>query len=236
MMATLLLITRKDRRRGNWRRTSTVNEYIGAKLALEVDGLCGYVQCQKDTYQVLQETIAAPINDALLRIQQAKQVTTCKDLTDVDDDGKPRIKLCWGNIHTHADVLASADVELFMTGDLAFYAMMLGKEHMAPHWCWRCPMSKAEWTSMEGPRVHDDWTIESMSCHLAKLQSGDLRKDKSEQQRGIKDASLTCIPPRNVIVPPLHANELFVNHPINKGFMVWAHCRIEQLPLELINA
>jgi len=46
LMVSLLLITRKDRR--SQRRHGAVNECIGTELALEVDGLCGYVQCLKD--------------------------------------------------------------------------------------------------------------------------------------------------------------------------------------------
>jgi len=105
MMATLLLITRQGRRRPN----SPVNFYIGTKLALEVDGLCGYIQCLKDTYQTLKDTIATPINDALKRISTAGRITI---YTEPNSD---RPKLCFGNTHTHNTVLAFAEVETFVT-------------------------------------------------------------------------------------------------------------------------
>jgi len=228
MMATLLLITRQQRRT----RRSTVNKYIGAELALETDGHCAYVQCQKDTYEVIKNTIAAPIAADLLSIRNRGRVTIYK----APDES---VNLCFGNIHTTQGVeLASAPVELFMVGDLAFYSLVLGKESMAGHWCLRCPMSKSEWTDYEtgASRVAEDWTLESMTTHLAKLNSGELDKGKSDQVRGAKDAAFWCIPPTNIIVPSLHNNELFVNHPINKGLMRWIHRRIEQLPLEIIDA
>ena len=73
MMATLLLITKDGR--GRRSRNSTVNQYLGTKVALEVDGMIGYVQCQKDTYEVLEETIAVPINEDLHYIKGQKELT-----------------------------------------------------------------------------------------------------------------------------------------------------------------
>ena len=226
MMASLLFLTRQDRRCP----TSPVNFYIGTELALEVDGLCGYTQCQKDTHNILKATIADPIDDSLVNIRNAKTVTLHRDADDI-------VKMCWGKQHTNVDQIVTEDVRIFMTGDLAFYLLMLGKEHMAGHWCWRCPMSKQEWTSTDGPRVHDSWTLESLSSHHAQLESGELNKKKSEQVKGVtRKALTTCAEPKNVLAPPLHGNELFVNHPINKGLMAWMHHRIKKLPLELIEA
>lgn len=80
--------------------------------------------------------------------------------------------MCWGNIHTtQGEELAQCQVEIFMVGDLAFYSMMLGKENMLLHWCWRCSMSKNEWTeNVDGPRTGTEWTLEGLNNHLARLQ------------------------------------------------------------------
>ena len=145
--------------------------------------------------------------------------------------------MCFGNIHTtQGAALGTAPVELFMVGDLAFYSMVLGKESMANHWCWRCNLSKSEWTSNIATRIGNEWTVASMAEHLQKIESGTLDKNKSDQVRGVKAKALTCIPPKNIIAPSLHNVELFVNTPVNKGFMIWVHHRIEQLPIELIDA
>ena len=224
MMATLLLIVRQHRRP----RRSTVNEYIGTKLALEVDGQCGYIQCQKDTYNVLKDTIAIPINEDLWRVKNKGRVTIYRA-----SDGT--VKMCWGNIHTQqGDVLQSAKVEIFMVGDLAFYAMALGKENMAPHWCWRCQLSKKEWTN-DPDSVGEPWTVQNMKSHLAKLESGELNKNKSNKVRGItQQMSFDSIWICNTLVPSLHNNELFLNTPI-KELLRWIHHRIEKLPLAVID-
>ena len=232
MMVTLLLITRKERRRQmNWRRNNrAANKCVGTELALEIDGQCGHMQCQKDACQVLKDTIATPISDDLLETVRKKKVTAHKDALDEN-----KVKLCFGNAHTQNVVLASADAEMFMVGDLAFCSMALGKEGMAPHWCWRCPLSKAEWTeSAEANRP--DWSLESLDAHWMKLQNGELNTSKPEQVRGVKEQALFPVPPENVPVPSLHNNELFINHPLAEGLMRWIHHRIEQLPLELIDA
>jgi len=224
MMVTLLLITKPGRRRAN------TNEYIGSKLALEVDGQCGYVSCTKDTYNILKDTIASPVDHGLRNIRQAGHVTIYRDRLDAN-----KVKMSFGNTHTQNTVLATAAVELFMVGDLAFYSMALGKESMANYWCWRCPLAKAEWTANTNIRVGPAWTQEGLRTHLERLRSGELDRKEAHDVRGVKDDVLFCIEPRNTIVPSLHNNELFVNTPM-KSFMKWIHNRIEQIPTELVDA
>jgi len=224
VMVTMLLITRQHRRRGN------TNEHIGTKLALEVDGQCGYVHCTKDTCAILKETIAAPIDHGLRNIRAAKCVTIYKDALDNN-----KTKLCFGNTHSQNTVLAFADVELFMVGDLAFYSMALGKESMANYWCWRCPLAKTQWTDNTAVRVGPPWTLDGLRIHLERLRNGELNTNEAHDVRGVKEEALWCIEPRNVIAPALHNNELFVNTPM-KAFMKWIHNRIEQVAEELLDA
>lgn len=100
-------------------------------------------------------------------------------------------------------------------------------------------MTKQEWTSEEFSGLNEDdaWTIDGLYTHLQQLNDGALDKSVAEVQRGVKALPLfNCIPVENILVPPLHNNELFVNHPIQKGLMRWIHHRIEQLPQVLIDA
>ena len=222
MMATALLITREQRRS----RNSPVNQFIGTKLALEVDGLVGYIQCRKDTYAVLQSTITDHLNESIQRILALGSLSIFKDTNNV-------IRSMWGNPSVEKKVLATVPVEVFMTGDLAFYSIMLGKENMSPHWCWRCTSSKAEWT--EGREGADLWSHNMLKNHLEALNAS-TEADRIKHRRGVTmPALLPSIPVQNILVPPLHNNELFVNHPI-KELMKWIHCRIEKLPADLIQA
>ena len=192
-------------------------------------GMIGCVQCDKDACKVLADTISPPTNDSLENIVCQGRATMCKD----GRDGKT--KFCFGNTHTHNVVLGTAALELFMAGDLAFCLLTLGKEGMAPHWCWRCQPSKAEWTNNVEQRVGTAWTLDNLHERWSKLQGGALNKSKSEQVRGVKDKAMCCIDTKNMLVPSLHDVELFVNTPID-NFMRWVHHRTEQLPLAATEA
>ena len=224
-MATLLLIVRQYRRP----RNSRINPYSGTVLSLEADGLVGYVQCKKDTYKVLRETITVPLNASLQRIIDLG--SSLSIYRDVDSS----IKMTWGRPSIEKTVLASAPVSLFLTGDLAFYAIVLGKENMSPHWCWRCMLQKKAWT--EDPTlVGEPWSHDTLKERLTKLQSGELDKNKASDQLGVTAKALfPTIPVQNILVPPLHNNELFINHPI-KSLIAWINHRIEKLPLEIVSA
>mgnify|MGYP000204837613 CR=1 FL=1 len=227
MMATLLLIRRPNRRRSR----SPVNAYIGTVKALEVDALIGYVQCKKDTYKVLQDTIATPIEEAICRIRNAGNRVTIYRTQD------GAVEFCFGNTHTYNTVLAHTAVEVFMTGDLAFYAIALGKENMAPFWCWRCQSTKKEWTEFDGDGAPLGvlWSLESMQAHLAKIDSGEISKNKPNLVKGITNKAFWSILVMKMLVPPLHNNELFINTPL-KALMAWIHHRIENLAMEIIQA
>lgn len=229
MMATLLLMT-KEKQTVRGRRHKAVNDYIGCELALEVDGQCGHAQCKKDTYQVLKDTVAAPTNESLWNIRNAGKVMThqCAIYN--------RPKTCFGNVHATQGVeLASCKAELFMTGDLAFCSMVLGKENMAPHWCWRCDMIKQHWTdNVDGPRTGTKWTTDGLKQHRRLVKAGLCAT--ARDVRGVTAPALfNDIEVENILAPSLHNTELFVNEP-TKLFLRWIHHRIEQLPFELIDA
>ena len=88
---------------------------------------------------------------------------------------------------------------------------------------------------MDSP-VGELWTMESLEAHFNLLEDGALDKSKSDHVRGVTMPALfTSIEIENILVPPLHGNELFVNTPI-KALMRWVHERIEVLPQELVDA
>jgi len=232
MMATLLLITKDGR--GRRARNPTVNHYLGTKVALEVDGMVGYVQCQKDTYTVLAETVARPINDDLHYIKNQKELTIYRS-----PDGT--IEMCWGKPTNDCTVLQTAPIQFFMTGNLAFYSMALGKENASPAWCWRCQQSKRDWSpqdsdDLEPKDLGEPWTIDKLKTHLAELDRGDRDKNDPQQKKGVTAMPLfDCIPVANILVPPLHNTELFVNTPIN-SFLKFVNHRIENLPEAITEA
>lgn len=77
--------------------------------------------------------------------------------------------------------------------------------------------------------------MDRLNDQLDRLASGELDGSKADQRRGVTHKALIRMPPKDVLCPPLHANELFVNTPI-KAFMLWVNHRIKRLPEELIIA
>jgi hypothetical protein len=90
---------------------------------------------------------------------------------------------------------ATPIINIYVTGNLGFQAMALGKKSMAGHWCMQCTSSKA--------RFLDDgtmWTMEEM-VRLGK----EAKHKKGKPQLGIKQQPWwPFIPISNYMVPLLH--------------------------------
>ena len=132
MVATLLLISRGG-----------VN--VG-KIILEVDYLCGFVECKKDTYDVVASTIGKPINDSL---------KACGNrLVFLHQD--QRSYVVWGTDQAQAAVRAGArnlqsiPVELYMVGDLPYQFLCQGREGFSMYWCSFCEWGKSHWATYDG--------------------------------------------------------------------------------------
>ena len=48
---------------------------------------------------------------------------------------------------------------IYVTGDLAFLVVLLGKEHSSPHWCIKCKSPSKYW-KLSNNSMDDEWTIE----------------------------------------------------------------------------
>ena len=84
--------------------------------------------------------------------------------------------------------------ELYIVGDLAFYAMVMGRESSSGHHCYLCKMSAKEFRDLA--KRGERWTFEAMN--LLVRQAGDTVKGCKE------DAWWQFIPVENFLVPLLH--------------------------------
>jgi len=96
-------------------------------------------------------------------------------------------------------------------------------------------MSKKEWTVSVGKPAGDRWTLERLQEHVDGVNDGTVDRNSADAARGVKGEVLWCIHPWNVLCPPLHSNELFVNAPI-KELLRWINIRCELLPPELLES
>ena len=88
--------------------------------------------CRKDTGSLIEQTI-------LKRLTNGLEVIATIPLY-LDDNGNTNCDFNKNKVTTEYD--ATPTVELYITGDLAFQAMALGKESMAGHWCMQCKSHK----------------------------------------------------------------------------------------------
>ena len=90
-------------------------------------------------------------------------------------------------------------VNLYVTGDLAFYAMIMGKEGMSGNWCHLCQLSRAEFSDLL--KDGNPWSWELYREIAAQVESSPNNKPRL----GVKTAPWwDFIPLEHYVVPLLH--------------------------------
>ena len=165
----------------------------------EVTTLISQIDCAKETYKLIEQCTAPSINEALARMMH----------NETTDGLSPD-----GSVVVEDDVSYFSDPEddplptstkqipfrFFMSGDLAYDAMCLGKDSSSTAWCIYCKMRRADWRKKHQHQA-EVWTMESLHD-----MAYDDSKKKS-QRLGVKENMLPLFPAIQVIrwmVPLLH--------------------------------
>ena len=77
----------------------------------------GYILCKKDNGIILKNTIIKDLGDSINSLNE---------------------EMIFNN-----QQLSSSNI--YVTGDLAFLVILLGKEHSSPHWCIKCQLTSKDW-------------------------------------------------------------------------------------------
>ena len=56
---------------------------------------------------------------------------------------------------------------MFLTGDLSFLAMMLGKEGYSGHWCYYCDLSPSQWSLCSCTDY--DWMVQKLTSKAKEI-------------------------------------------------------------------
>ena len=101
-------------------------------------------------------------------------------------------------------------IRVFVTGDLAFYAQVLGKPNMAMFYCIWCNLHKSDNGNRDAAANSTLWTITLLQEAKAKF---DARTAKSQKTwKGVlADLLFDCIEPEDYIFSVLHDQMGFVN-------------------------
>ena len=227
-----------DHGQGAFRMVVTVLLFAGSELKHEEDFLCGFIECKKDTYSILQKTIATPLNNSLKRIAAGEELVICEQYT-----GDKQRSVEWGAAaaaaRTDASIVAAVPVTMFHTGDLAYYSMIQGRPDCASWWCPRCQWGKNDWKTLKAPdepQVGAAWTKQSMEEHLIKVKQKKMSKYESKGFKPTSDGPLfDAIPVENTLTPLLHSVDLFVNS-VKDLLDHFIDHRLENRPIELLEA
>lgn len=175
--------------------------------------------CRKDTGPLLEATILPKLTEGLsviastpIHIYEDLDCGLCCKFEVPTPDKSPRSN--------------SVNVDLYITGDLAFQSMALGKESMASHWCTLCKAHKSKFLDDD----YEVWTMEELT--KAGKEAG---KTKGEPKLGIKQEPWwPFIPITHYIVPLLHC-EIGVGNQLLQKLRDIANEHLENMTLDEVS-
>ncbi len=112
----------------------------------------------------------------------------------------------WGDPppHSTGPSAKTIPVEIFMAGDILFYAIALGKEGFATWWCNWCQLFKPEWQAVNH-QVGIPWTMDALQKHATLIQNGSVNLNSVQAMCGVKEPPLfDAIDTDHFIPPVLH--------------------------------
>ena len=199
----------------------------------------GHIDCVHDSYEILRATIMPSLNNELKELKDLKLVVykkvqedgTVQEVTSqVNQSNSPFVHPTTNVPCVDFEVVNNCDIRLIMTGDLAFYAAVVGKPNMSGNWCHWCQLSPKEWQAKD----HDKgecWTLTKMSTLREQLYTNEV-KDEPNNRKGVRDIVLMdSIDIHQYVFPILHAEIGLGNYLLNQ-VMDWIDYRIENVPDE----
>jgi len=176
---------------------------FGASVSAELSGgkiidfevsVCELI-CRKDTGRLIESTILPTLTSGL------NVVATSPLHIYEEDEGNIICKFGETCPTTQHIATMIPHVDLYITGNLAFQAMALGKESMSGHWCMQCTMQmQCTLTEAQLSEVNM-WTVEE----YYRLGEDAERRGTSKTKLGVKQKPWRdFIPITHYMVPLLH--------------------------------
>ena len=100
---------------------------------MKVYNLHGYILCKKDNGLIFKNTIVKDLGDSLNLLNESMSFNNQQ--------------------------LSPSNI--YVTGDLAFLVILLGKEHSSPDWCIKYKSPSKYW-KLSNHSMGDEWTIETL--------------------------------------------------------------------------
>ena len=183
------------------------------------------VKCKKDSGFLLQNAILPKIDGGVNRVVSSQVKFT-------EQDGK-RSSVLVGLTYNEATNLQMQPLwyctpESFISGDLAFLCMIMGKEGYEGDWCYLCDLFHTDWQELNH-KLGTEWTTQGIETrHTENVQS----KAKWTHKGGVKERPyFRSVKNQNVFFSVLHAMMGLGNNCVD--YLVdYIEQHIENLPQE----
>jgi hypothetical protein len=192
----------------------------------------GHIEAKKDTYEILKNTVTPEMNDAIKRIKQGGNVLRIFENAETGE-----IELTFSNdvlLNEASGCKWAMPVQVFLSGDLAFFATVLGKVNSSGSWRIRCDLPRNSWEAA----VHtsgDLWTIQKLKDILTGLLDKSL-EDSAACRKGVaKEPLFNSIKLTHYVLSVLHI-EIGVGNQLLKIILDWIDMRIENIGEEELDA
>ena len=157
------------------------------------------MQCRKDTYKVICKTMGPDLNRGLCSMLQEDH-KTARGICIYKRDDEYIIVTASNQIPPNCDEvqrITSDNVTIAVTGDLAFFATMLGKPSMDSKWCFLCRLGFTEWSRVN--KVHGIlWTRQALIDKCNAIQAN--TNMKASDKEGVKFIAILDVDPSLFIV------------------------------------
>jgi hypothetical protein len=127
-------------------------------------------------------------------------------------------------------VLAMPPFGIFITGDLAFYADVLGMPNSSSYWCPWCLLSHPEWNKDTSTVTAEQRTIKFLSDTVQAIKRDTKKQLKPIDRKGVtSERHYSCLGPENFVPPLLHIEIGMVNQAW-VAFEEWVDDVVEVVP------
>ena len=190
-------------------------EFHGSRKTMFVQISVAELICRQDTAELIERTILPNITKGLETIATSPLFV----YLNADDEVKCVFGGCPGDIVPER-VKRLERVRLFISGDLAFFSMALGRESMSGHWCFLCQLRRAQFS--KGDERAAMWNMEELLRVAGEVNGG-------KAKLGVKKKPWwPFIPLHHYVIPLLHVL-IGIGNDLLYAFMDWVNDEVESL-------
>jgi len=162
-----------DHSGGKFCMTMKVNFRLPEKKTVSYLTQIASVLYTKDKTEILRETVLHPIGEGL------RQISLGGRFIVLDNDFTLEFSISDAN---DKSIHCSCPLQLYLAGDLKFYAQISGREDMSSYWFMWCMLHPSEWRSFGdstdsiAEEEKQNWTVDLHNRHLQYIRDNNVKQ------------------------------------------------------------